>query len=48
MESKIMNLKMVTPDDKGRVTLGHLADGVSRFAVIDDLVKNGYWITKKH
>ncbi len=27
---------MVKPDAKGRITLGHLADGVSRFAIIQD------------
>jgi len=25
--------KMVRPDSKGRITLGHLADGVSRYVV---------------
>lgn len=29
-------LKMVKPDAKGRITLGHLADGISRFAVSKD------------
>jgi hypothetical protein len=29
-------LKMVRPDDKGRITLGYLANGVSRFAVSKD------------
>jgi len=29
-------LKMVKPDTKGRITLGHLAEGVSRFAVSKD------------
>lgn len=28
-----MTLKMLRPDSKGRITLGHLADGVSGFAV---------------
>ena len=28
-----MYSKMVKPDAKGRVTLGHLADGVSRFLI---------------
>jgi hypothetical protein len=28
-------LKMIKPDSKGRIALGHLADGVSRFAVIE-------------
>lgn len=28
--------KMVKPDPKGRITLGHLADGVSRFAITVD------------
>lgn len=29
-------LKMVKPDTKGRITLGHLADGISRFAMSID------------
>ncbi len=28
-----MMLKMVRPDSKGRITLGHLADGVSGFSI---------------
>jgi len=28
-----MNVKMLRPDSKGRITLGHLADGVSGFQV---------------
>jgi len=28
-----MLLKMVRPDSKGRITLGHLADGVSGYAL---------------
>ena len=28
--------KMVRPDDKGRISLGHLADSVSRFSVVED------------
>lgn len=31
-----MTIKMVRPDAKGRITLGHLADGVSGFAVTKD------------
>jgi len=27
---------MVRPDEKGRISLGHLADGVSRFSVVED------------
>jgi len=30
-----MPLKMLRPDSKGRIALGHLADGVSGFAVIE-------------
>jgi hypothetical protein len=30
-----MPVKMLRPDAKGRITLGHLADGVSGFAVIE-------------
>jgi hypothetical protein len=30
-----MALKMLRPDSKGRITLGHLADGVSGFAVTE-------------
>lgn len=29
-------IKMLRPDSKGRVTLGHLADGVSGFAISVD------------
>lgn len=28
-----MQVKMLRPDSKGRITLGHLADGVSGFAL---------------
>ena len=28
-----MSQKMLRPDSKGRITLGHLADGVSNYAV---------------
>jgi len=27
--------KMVRPDSKGRITLGHLADGVSSFSIME-------------
>jgi len=30
------HIKMLKPDTKGRITLGHLADGVSRFAMSTD------------
>lgn len=30
-----MTLKMVRPDSKGRITLGHLADGVSGYAITE-------------
>lgn len=30
-----MTLKMLRPDSKGRITLGHLADGISGFAIIE-------------
>lgn len=30
-----MLLKKLRPDAKGRITLGHLADGVSRFSVAE-------------
>ena len=33
---KMATLKMVKPDDKGRITLGYLAKGVTRFAVTKD------------
>ncbi len=38
--------KMVRPDSKGRITLGHLADGVSSYAVIPD--KEGRLILEPH
>ncbi len=28
-------LRMLRPDSKGRIAMGHLADGVSRFAVVE-------------
>ncbi|MBY0544786.1 MAG: hypothetical protein K2Q14_04470 [Gammaproteobacteria bacterium] len=30
-----MLVKMLRPDSKGRITLGHLADGISGFAVTE-------------
>lgn len=33
---KMNTLKMVRPDEKGRITLGYLAEGVSRFAISKD------------
>ncbi|MFN7098256.1 MAG: hypothetical protein ACK4PR_11980 [Gammaproteobacteria bacterium] len=30
-----MQVRMLRPDSKGRITLGHLADGISGFAVTE-------------
>jgi len=38
--------KMIRPDSKGRITLGHLADGVSSYAVFPD--KEGRLILEPH
>lgn len=42
----VNRMKMVRPDSKGRITLGHLADGVSSYAVIPD--KEGRLILEPH
>lgn len=35
MEVNIMTLKILRPDAKGRITLGHLVDGVSGYTVTE-------------
>ncbi len=35
MRSNFMQPKMIRPDAKGRITLGHLADGISGFIIVE-------------
>lgn len=36
MSTMALKLKNVRPDAKGRITLGHLADGVSSYSITQD------------